>query len=126
MAHAWNACWVNSPQGFESPILRQFSPKKRGSFFGVDVKPLILTLGNVPVEQFSVEEAQKCFRNINRISPIKKLLFRGIVNKTILLSKTLHLLEICLLFLQLKQDKSFCKEYQDIKVIKMYNEKDQR
>src|SRR5690606_27665525 len=22
MAHAWKACWVNSPRGFESPILR--------------------------------------------------------------------------------------------------------
>src|SRR4051794_28152925 len=27
MALAWKAGWVNSPQGFESPILRQFSPR---------------------------------------------------------------------------------------------------
>src|SRR3954451_8574147 len=27
MALVWKAGWVNSPQGFESPILRQFSPR---------------------------------------------------------------------------------------------------
>lgn len=36
MAHAWNACWVNSPRGFKSPILRHQSPvldSKTGDFF---------------------------------------------------------------------------------------------
>ena len=36
MAHAWNACWVNSPRGFKSPILRHRSPvldSKTGDFF---------------------------------------------------------------------------------------------
>lgn len=35
MAHAWNACWVNSPRGFKSPILRHRSPvldSKAGDF----------------------------------------------------------------------------------------------
>ena len=35
MAHAWNACWVNSPRGFKSPILRHRSPvldSKTGDF----------------------------------------------------------------------------------------------
>ena len=27
MAHAWNACWVNRPQGFKSPILRRPGPR---------------------------------------------------------------------------------------------------
>jgi len=27
MAHAWNACWVNRPQGFKSPILRREVPE---------------------------------------------------------------------------------------------------
>ena len=27
MAHAWNACWVNRPQGFKSPILRREHPR---------------------------------------------------------------------------------------------------
>ncbi len=36
MAHAWNACWVNSPRGFKSPILRHRSPvldSKTGDFY---------------------------------------------------------------------------------------------
>ena len=48
MAHAWNACWVNSPRGFKSPILRHRSPvldSKTGDF----LYPLVLFLQNPTV-----------------------------------------------------------------------------
>lgn len=48
MAHAWNACWVNSPRGFKSPILRHRSPvldSKTGDF----LCPLVLFLQNPTV-----------------------------------------------------------------------------
>ena len=35
MALAWNAGWVNSPQGFESPILRTEAPDLDCSFIEV-------------------------------------------------------------------------------------------
>ena len=50
MAHAWNACWVNSPRGFKSPHPPATDPpvldSKTGGFF---YAPLVLFLQNPTV-----------------------------------------------------------------------------